>query len=225
MGRNIQIAIDGPAGAGKSTVAKLVAKKLDVLYVDTGAMYRALTWKALQKGIDVKDSEALTELAVNTEIDLVKLPKNNELLVICDGEDVTSAIRSPQVSQAVSLVAQVEAVREILVKKQRDIAQSVSVVMDGRDIGSYVLPDAPYKFFLTASLQERAKRRFNELCSKGYVVDIKQLEREIAQRDEMDSHRDIAPLVKVPEAIEIDTTMLTPEQVAEKIVQYIEKNN
>lgn len=225
MSGNVQIAIDGPAGAGKSTVAKLVAEKLDFLYVDTGAMYRAITWKALQKGIDIKDTEAVAKLAADTRIDLIKKPESNGLTVLCDGKDVTSAIRSPQVSQAVSLLAQVEAVRNILVKKQREIAQSESVVMDGRDIGSHVLPYAPYKFFLNASLRERAKRRYKELCSKGYEVDIKQLEKDIALRDEMDSNREIAPLIKVPEAIEIDTTELTPEQVADKIVEYIKKNN
>lgn len=225
MSRIIQIAIDGPAGAGKSTVAKLVAEKLGYLYVDTGAMYRALTWKALQKGIDIKDTEALAKLAAQTQVDLVKKPNTNGIGVLCDGKDVTLDIRSPEVSQWVSWVAQVEKVREIFAKKQREIAQTVSVVMDGRDIGSNVLPQAPYKFFVTASLQERAKRRYKELSAKGYEVDLRQLEKDIAQRDAMDSKREVAPLIKVPKAIEIDTTELTPEQVAEIIVKHVKENN
>lgn len=215
------IAIDGPAGAGKSTVAKLVAQELNYVYIDTGAMYRALTWKAIKEKIALDDEEALNRLAQDTEIAFEKKPGTKNQIVLCDGEDITLAIRSPEVSQAVSQVARVPAVREILVGQQRRLAETGNVVMDGRDIGSNVLPDAPFKFFLTASLETRARRRYKELISKGYQTSLKQLQREIAERDAMDSQRETAPLIKAHDAVQIDTGSFSPRQVADIIVQHV----
>lgn len=212
------IAIDGPAGAGKSTVAKIVAAKLNFRYVDTGAMYRALTLKALRAGIDVEDEEAAGRLAEDTRVEL------RDGRVYCDGEDVTELIRAPQVSEAVSLVARSPRVRERMVQLQREMAAGGRVVMDGRDIGSYVLPEARYKFFLTASLRERARRRAAELARQGYQgLDLKMIEAELARRDAMDAGREVAPLVKPRDAVCIDTTALAPAEVAERILRTIQE--
>ncbi len=208
------IAIDGPAGAGKSTVAKALAKKLGYLYIDTGAMYRALTLKALENNIDISDEEALKKLAQTTNI---KLTPGEEQKVYLDEMDVTEAIRMPEVTKNVSQVAQYAGVREKLVLCQRKLAEKNLVVMDGRDIGTNVLPNAKYKFYLSASIHERAKRRYEELKQKGYEVDFDKLMLEIENRDRQDSSRKIAPLVQAPDAIFIDTTNLTPEEVIEKI--------
>lgn len=212
------ITIDGPAGAGKSTVARLVAARLNFLYVDTGAMYRALTLKALRAGIEVEDEEAVGELAGNTRIEL------RGGRVYCDGEDVTESIRAPRVSEAVSLVARSRRVREYMVQLQRALAAGGRVVMDGRDIGSYVLPEARYKFFLTASLQERARRRAAELARQGYRhPDLEAVEAELARRDAMDAGREIAPLVQARDALRIDTTSLAPAEVVERILRIIQE--
>lgn len=214
-----RIAIDGPAGAGKSTVAKIVAKRLGYLYIDTGAMYRALTQKALRLGMDVQNADNLTELAEKTDIVLIS-PADQGQRVFCDGEDVTELIRTPEVSQRVSWVAMVEGVRRRMVIMQRQMAANGGVVMDGRDIGTYVLPDAEYKFFLTASIEERAVRRKQELADKGYEVDLTLLISEIRERDKMDSERLFAPLKKAPDAIVIDSTGLSIDEVAEKMLAY-----
>ncbi len=218
-GRNLVVAIDGPAGAGKSTVARQVSRDLGYIYIDTGAMYRALTLKALRQGISLSDEEALTRLAQETEIRLTY--KDHTQVIIMDGEDVSVEIRSPEVSRNVSLVARVPGVRTEMVKLQRKLAERGGVVMDGRDIGSYVLPEAECKVFLTASPRERAIRRARDLEASGYEVDIDQLEQEIITRDQIDSTREMAPLLQAPDAILVDTSDMSFNEVVEKIKEYI----
>ncbi|KUK12680.1 MAG: Cytidylate kinase [Moorella sp. 60_41] len=218
------IAIDGPAGAGKSTVARQVAEKLGYLYIDTGAMYRALTWKALSQGLDLSDEEGLSALAASTSLELKPLA-SGVTAVFCDGRDVTRQIRSPEVSQTVSRVAAVPGVRRELVKHQRKMAAGGGVVMDGRDIGTHVLPEAAYKFFLTASLEERARRRWRELVSQGKGVTLEQVKEEIAERDRRDSRRPVAPLRPAPDAVVIDTTDLSPEEVTAHILCIIRQTS
>ena len=182
MALNPNIAIDGPAGAGKSTVARMVAKELNFLYIDTGAMYRAMTLKALREGIDLNDEEAVSLVAASALITLIT-GENASLKVLLNGEDVTEEIRSPVISRSVSLVARAPAVRKHLVELQRAMACRGGVVMEGRDIGTVVLPDAQIKIFLTASPGERARRRRLELAGKGTDVDQRQVEEEILARD------------------------------------------
>lgn len=214
------IAIDGPAGAGKSTVAKLVAKELGFIYIDTGAMYRAIALKALRDGIDPEDGEGLARLAAVTPVNLKPGPEGR-LKVLLDGEDVTGEIRSPAVSRAVSLVARVPAVRKHLVELQRAMAENGGVVMEGRDIGTVVLPDARVKVFLTASPEERARRRGEELAAKGYCVNRRRMEEELLERDRIDTSRETAPLVPAPDAEIIDCSSLPAEKVVEMIVAMV----
>lgn len=216
----MKIAIDGPAGAGKSTIARILAAKLGVLYIDTGAMYRALALKALKTTINLHDPQDLLELALHTHIHFEL--NNQQQKVICDGRDVTEAIRSPEVSAVVSQVAVHPAVRKQMVIMQRDMARNHSVVMDGRDIGECVLPDADYKFYVTASLEERTKRRIKELQANGYEVDEERVKREIMQRDHQDSHREVGALKLLPDSILIDTSALTVDQAVTKIMKIIQ---
>lgn len=221
MRKNICIAIDGPAAAGKSTVAKIIAKRLSYLYIDTGAMYRALTYLALQQGIALDDEQALISLLKNTYIDLK--PSEQGQLVFVNGEDVTNVIRSEEVTNAVSLVAKHPLVREEMVARQRALAKNGGVVMDGRDIGTYVLPDAEVKIFLKASVEERAKRRHAENIARGFPSDLETLKKEIARRDRIDSEREVAPLKKAEDAIEIDTTSLSIEEVVDRIMEIVDE--
>jgi CMP/dCMP kinase len=221
MRKNICIAIDGPAAAGKSTVAKIIAKRLAYLYIDTGAMYRALTYLALQQGIALDDEQALISLLKNTYIDLK--PSEQGQLVFVNGEDVTNVIRSKEVTNAVSLVAKHPLVREEMVARQRVLAKDGGVVMDGRDIGTYVLPDAEVKIFLKASVEERAKRRHAENIARGFPSDLETLKKEIARRDRIDSEREVAPLKKAEDAIEIDTTSLSIEEVVDRIMEIVDE--
>lgn len=216
----MKIAIDGPAGAGKSTVARKLARELGILYIDTGAMYRALTWKGLQLGIDLDDPEQLHKLAISTRIDFT-VPAEGEMRVFCDGLDVTEAIRAPRVSQWVSVVAADPRVREIMVRQQQEIAQRNDVVMDGRDITHCVLPDADYKFFLTADLEERVRRRKKELEEKGYQIDEAALRKEIQERDYLDENREVGALKIVPEAIVVDTSHMSWQEVMNRILEII----
>lgn len=215
----MKIAIDGPAGAGKSTIAKKIAKKLGFVYIDTGAMYRALTWKALQQGMDLHHSQALKELALATDIHFEQATDTQR--VICDGEDVSELIRTPRINATVSTVAADSMVREIMVKKQQLLARVTSVVMDGRDIGEQVLPDADYKFFITASLEERARRRMLELEAQGYATGIEELQKEIASRDQMDRERSVGALKILPDANVIDTSFLSINESLQKILDII----
>lgn len=221
MEKKLSVAIDGPAAAGKSTVAKITAEKFNYIYVDTGAMYRALTYKALRQGVNVSDELALKQLLENTSIELQ--PSELGQLVYVDGENVTSEIRNNEVTSTVSEVSKHRFVREEMVRRQQELGKSGGVVMDGRDIGTHVLPDAEVKVFLIASVDERAHRRYQENMQKGFSADIEKLKEEIALRDKLDSEREVSPLRKAADAIEIDTTSLTIEQVAEKIIVLIEE--
>ncbi|AJO18775.1 Cytidylate kinase [Bacillus paralicheniformis] len=222
MEKKLCIAIDGPAAAGKSTVAKIVAGKKSYIYIDTGAMYRAITYLALKKGVDLNDEAALTALLKESAIDLTVSPEGEQKVYIA-GEDVTEAIRTDDVSNQVSIVAKYAGIREEMTKRQQQLAEKGGVVMDGRDIGTHVLPNAEVKIFLLASVEERAKRRFEENVKKGYNVNYETLAEEIRRRDKLDSEREISPLKKADDALEIDTTSLTIDEVAEKILQVVDK--
>ncbi|MFD1777308.1 (d)CMP kinase [Fredinandcohnia salidurans] len=221
MDKKISIAIDGPAAAGKSTVAKIIAKELSYIYVDTGAMYRALTYKALQLSLDLESEEQLLDALQNANIEL--RPGENGQLVFIDNKDVTEKIREHDVTNSVSIVSKHRKVREDMVRRQQSFGKSGGVVMDGRDIGTHVLPDAEVKIFLLASVDERAERRHQENLSKGYQSDLEQLKLEIAQRDKLDSEREVAPLRKAEDAIEIDTTSLGIEEVVAKIMDVVKE--
>ncbi|HHV15480.1 MAG TPA: (d)CMP kinase [Gelria sp.] len=216
----MKIAIDGPAGAGKSTVARKLAQQLGFVYIDTGAMYRALTWKVLQNKIDPENVEALYELANNIRIHFEY--HSGQQKILCDGEDLTAAIRLPEVSALVSTVASHPAIRKIMVKQQQEMARNVSVVMDGRDIGECVLPDAEYKFYLTANIEERTHRRAAELSDSGFTIDYETISQEIIQRDKSDSEREVGSLKILAESIVIDSSNLTIEQVLQKMLAIIQ---
>ena len=216
MNKKISIAIDGPAAAGKSTIAKIVANTLNYIYVDTGAMYRALTYKALTQNVLVDDEDALIRLLMETEIEL--RPSEQGQLVFVDGQNVTAEIRNNKVTASVSEVAKHRLIREEMVRRQQLFAKNGGVVMDGRDIGTHVLPNAEIKIFMIASVEERAERRHQENLQKGFSSDIEQLKEEIALRDKQDSERKVSPLKKADDAIEIDTTSLTIDQVADQIM-------
>ncbi len=217
------IAIDGPSGAGKSTIAKLLAKKLNILYLDTGAMYRAVGLKALRNGVDINDETAVAEMLKTTEVD-VKIVDGTQKVYL-DGEDVSVAIREHRVSKAASDISAVSCVRYAMVDLQRKIAGKRDTILDGRDIGTFVLPNADYKIFLTASVEERSLRRFKELQAKGENCTLEKIAQDIATRDYNDSHRALAPLKKADDAVEIDSTSMTIEEVADKIISIVGAEN
>jgi len=214
------IAIDGPAGAGKSTIARLMAQRLGFLYVDTGAMYRALTLKLLRLGNDFSDKERITEIAGRTNIDLKRGSSGNNL-VFLDGNEVTDDIRAPEVTRAVFNIARLPAVRNIMVGLQRKFAETHDIVMEGRDIGTVVFPKAEKKFYLDANSTVRAKRRQIQLEEKGIPTDIEQLKRDIEDRDIKDKTRACGPLKKASDAVYIDTTFLNIEQVVNALMNYL----
>lgn len=224
--QKISIAIDGPAAAGKSTVAKIVAEKLGYVYIDTGAMYRALTYKAIQENINIQDENKLHKLLLQTTIEL-KID-NGAQHVFLDGNNVTSDIRESNVTNAVSIVAAHGLIRQEMVKRQQQLSKNGGVVMDGRDIGTKVMPEAELKIFLLASVEIRAKRRYEENIKKGFQTDLEKLQKEIAQRDKLDSEREISPLKKAADAEEIDTSALQIDEVVNEIlnlaVERIEAN-
>jgi CMP/dCMP kinase len=215
------VAIDGPAGAGKSTMAKALAKNLGVSYLDTGAMYRSLTLKAMRNNVPLDDEDALELLAKETKIDLK--PSANGLRVLLDGEDVSREIRSVDVTNKTFYVARAPKVRGVMVKWQRDMAGRRSVVAEGRDIGTVVFPAARYKFYLDADPAERAKRRYKELIDKGQAVKYEDILADVKERDEKDFTRKVGPLKKADDAMVIDSTPLTIDQVVEMMMEYIKR--
>ena len=212
----VLVAIDGPAGAGKSTIAKLVAKKFDLMYIDTGAMYRAITYLAQIRNIPPSNVEGLCNL-----INSISMYFENGKIIV-NGEDLSAEIRDPNVSGNVSLYASIPEVRTLLVKLQKDLASEYEVVMDGRDIGTVVMPNAPFKFFLTATPEIRADRRYKELKEKNQQIEYKDILEEIIKRDYIDSNRQTSPLKKAKDAIEIDTTNYTIEEVVDEISNLIQ---
>jgi cytidylate kinase len=217
---HLVITLDGPAGAGKSTVAKVLAKRLGVSYLDTGAMYRALTLKALRLQMDLSDQEALTTLARRTKIAFEDMP-DGSLHVTLDGEDVAEAIRTPEVTNNTFYAARTLGVRTLMVAWQRAIGTSRSIVTDGRDQGTVVFTDARYKFYLDADVEERVRRRFKELTEAGRKVDFEELRADIKERDHKDMTRSVGPLKKAPDAVTIDSTGLTVDGVVNKIMKLI----
>lgn len=214
---NIRIALDGPAAAGKSTAAKKIAEKLGFIYIDTGAMYRTLTLKAVNQQIDPKNEQALYDLLMNTVIELK--PGEDGQLVFLDGKEVTRDIREQRVTKHVSDVALHKAVRSEMVKRQQNLLKNGGIVMDGRDIGTAVIPDAELKIFMSATAEERARRRFEEHQSQGIKSDLQQLKSEIVERDYIDSTREVSPLTKAEDAIELDTTHMSIDEVVNKVTE------
>ncbi|MFY9213921.1 MAG: (d)CMP kinase [Tissierellaceae bacterium] len=213
---NYSIAIDGPSASGKSTIAKEVAKKLNIEYIDTGAMYRALTYKVLKNKIDVKDTQGVIEILKNTNIDFI----NNSIYL--DGVIVDKEIRQNIVSKNVSYIARIKEVREILVHLQQSMAKTKNVIMDGRDIGTVVLPDANYKFYVTASVDERARRRYKELLDRGEKnISLEDIVADIVKRDEIDSNREIGPLIQAEDAHVLDTTNRTIDESVDFIISIV----
>lgn len=215
------VAIDGPAGSGKSTIAKILAKEKDILYLDTGAMYRACALKVLQAGVDVADEMGVCDLI--KKIDLTVRHENGQQHTILDGVDVSQEIRRPEVAMASSTVSAYPYVRMKMVEKQREIAAKTSCVLDGRDIGTVVLPKADFKFFLTARPEIRTRRRYDELKAKGYKVDLAKLEKELALRDQQDISREQSPLKRAPDAVLVDTSDMTIEEVVAHIRSKIQE--
>jgi len=211
----LSIALDGPAGAGKSTIAKMIAQIKDLLYIDTGAMYRAITLKTIRLGITVDNIVKIEEMLQNTTIEMI----DEEIYL--DGEKVAACIRDPEINRQVPNIAKIPEVRAKMIELQREIAMKHNVIMDGRDIGTNVLPQASFKFFLTASLQERAKRRYRELSIKGYNTTLDEVKFEMQSRDKIDSEREIDPLRMAQDAIVVDTTNKNIEEVVNEILSYL----
>ena len=214
----ITVAIDGPAAAGKSTVAKIIAQRLGITYIDTGAMYRAYTWYCMNQGVNCNDHDASIQFV--GKIDILLKPDGT---VLCNGTDVTRAIREPIISLNVSPIATYKEVRLFLVDLQRKMAGENSVIMDGRDIGTYVLPNADVKIFQIASVETRAIRRYDENISKGIPCTLKEIEEDVRRRDYIDSHRDFAPLKCAEDAITLDTSFMSIEEVVNAIIDIINK--
>ncbi len=215
----IKIAIDGPGGAGKSTVAKALAAKLGIVYVDTGALYRTVGYYVKQKGIDPKDAEAVT--ACLPEINIEVKYENGVQNVYLNGENPKDAIRTPEMSMYASAVSAIGSVRAFLLETQKDIARKNSVVMDGRDIGTVILPDAEVKIFMTASAECRAKRRYDELCAKGISAKYEDVLAEMNERDHNDSTREIAPATAAPDAVLFDNSGMTPDETVDAVIDII----
>ena len=216
---SLVIAVDGPAGSGKSTVSKKIAKALGLLYIDTGAMYRALTLKAIRQNLDLEDERALISLASSTKIDLMEA--KGALKVHLDGEDVADLIRTPELTKKVKYIARVPGVRQEMVKLQRAIGERTGAVLEGRDIGTVVFPDASFKFYLDADVEERAYRRHKELTELGQKVSLEDIKKDVVLRDESDMKRSVGALKKASDAIIIDTTNLSADEVVEKIMKCI----
>lgn len=217
----LNIALDGPCGGGKSTVADILAQKLDILHLDTGAMYRACALCAIKRGVDCLDEEAVSGFI--NDIDIEIRYQNGRQITMLDGEDVSEKIRANEVSMMSSDISSLKCVREKMVEMQREVAKRNDCILDGRDIGTVVLPDATFKFYITATPTIRAERRYKELTGKGQKVDFEDLIEEINRRDYNDSHRKISPLKKADDAILIDTSEMTVKEVVDKLLSYITK--
>lgn len=217
-----QIALDGPAGAGKSTIAKKVAEQLKFVYIDTGAMYRTLALACIKNNIDISDEDKVSETAENAGLDIKYIDGVQHMML--DDEDVSTQIRTEQVSKAASDTSKYKRVRDRLVKLQQELAEKYNVVMDGRDIGTVVLPKADLKIFMTASAEVRALRRFNEYTEKGIECDLPSIKKDIEQRDYNDSHRANSPLKMAEDAVELDTTDMGIEQVTAEVIKLFEKS-
>lgn len=215
---NIAVAIDGPAAAGKSTVAKKVAEIKGFTYIDTGAMYRAFTWYCLEKGIDCQDEKACVNLIPEIHIELK--PGH---IVLCNGQDVSAEIRETRVSSQVSYIASYRDIRLALVESQRKMAEKDSVIMDGRDIGTYVLPNAEVKIFQIASVETRAVRRYEENLGKGIKCTLEEIDADVRKRDYIDSHREFAPLKAAPDAVLLDTSYMTVDEVVQTVLDIIDE--
>lgn len=209
---NLVIAIDGPAGAGKSTVAKQVSRILNINYIDTGAMYRAITYKCIKNGLDLEDEKSVVDLCKNTDLKF----ENNSIFI--DGQCVDDDIRTLQVSSKVSYVARIPGVRFHLVELQREMGKDDNVVLDGRDVGTQIFPNTKYKYYLNAAVETRAKRRYDELILKGVKASFEGIVEDVRNRDKIDSTREVSPLIKASDAIEIDSTNMTIEEVVDFIV-------
>lgn len=220
---SVAIALDGPAGAGKSSIAKRAAKALDFIYVDTGALYRTIGLAATRKGVEPKPSDEVEKLLNEITVDLTFNDKG-EQIVLLDGEDVSGLIRTPEASMMASKISAVPSVRAYLLDLQRNMAKSHNVIMDGRDIGTVVLPDAKVKIFLTASPEARAQRRYKELCEKGMDVKYEDILNDVITRDYNDTHRETAPLKPAEGCVMVDTTELDFEQSVEKIISVIKEH-
>jgi len=218
-GKRLTIAIDGPSGAGKSTVAKSLAKRLGYNYVDTGAMYRSVALRVKEKDIPPEDELTIRQLALSLHIAFIT--ESDQTHVFCDGEDVTEAIRKPEISRLASTISKQKGLREALVRMQKEMGQGGEVVLEGRDIGTVVVPDADVKFYLDAKSEERVRRRFDEMVEKGLVADLKETREELMQRDHNDMHRDHSPLKKAKDAVLIDSTHRSAAQVVEEMIRII----
>lgn len=220
MKKNVVIAIDGPAGSGKSTVSKLVAKRLNLLYLDTGAMYRALTLKMMKSSVDPEDTASIIKITYKTEINLTVEPGEDPRIFL-DGEDVSKEIRTSEVTQMVKYVARIPEVRKHMVEIQRSIAGREGAVVEGRDIGTVVLPEASFKFYLDAAEKERSRRRFKELKEMGEDVSLSEITVDVKSRDTSDMTRKVAPLKKAKDAVCIDSTEMSIEKVVDKILSFL----
>ncbi|MEA3485917.1 MAG: (d)CMP kinase [Candidatus Aerophobetes bacterium] len=216
------IAIDGPAASGKSTAAYLVAKNLGYLYLDTGAMYRALTWKALRDKVDMGDEKALSQLAKESKISFTHYPEGG-VKIYLDGEEVTFLIRSPEVDKYVSIVSKIKEVRKSLVAQQRQMGRNGGIVAEGRDIGTVVFPGAEVKIYLTASFEERVRRRWEERKQKGLSLEKEKVKNELITRDRIDTHRQMSPLRKAKGAVVIDNTYLSIDETVRKILEVVKE--
>ena len=217
----IAVAVDGPAGAGKSSISKIVAKKLGYLYIDTGAMYRSVTWAVLHNHIDVNNQKAVEELL--PELDLTMEASDDSCKVFIAGQDVTDFIRTPQVNNAVSIVASYKGVRQYLVERQRLMAEAGGVILDGRDIGSVVLPNAELKIYLTASVEARAMRRYLEVKGTVNEQTLEDIKDSVMQRDDMDKNRKESPLIQVEDAVLVDSSEMTFDETVEHILHLVQE--
>jgi cytidylate kinase len=217
--KRLTVAIDGPSGAGKSTVARSLARRLGFVYIDTGAMYRSVALRVKERGISPEDKLALNQLALSLRIQFVT--KGEETHVFCEEEDVTEAIRNPEISRLASSISKQRGVREALVRMQREMGKEGDVILEGRDIGTVVFPDADVKFYLDANPEERARRRYDEMVEKGIKMDFKETQEELLQRDHNDTHRAHSPLKRAEDAVLIDSTHRSVEEVVEEMVRLV----